>query len=136
MAKLAINIRTGDSRPIFKQIIDEFSKAIASGKLSQGDKLPSVRALSVQLSINPNTVAKAYSELASLGLVDTHPGLGLFVAEPKQLLSNMERKKRLTSASKQFVSDVINLHFTDKEILDSLETELLASRGVRKTGTV
>jgi len=126
---LNISIRTGDTRAIFKQIVDGISMAIASGKLTPGDKLPSVRALGTQLNINPNTVAKAYAELTSQGLLDARQGLGLFVAEPKQMLSNTERYKRLGDAVRRCVNDVMHLQYSDQEILRTMETELLAVRG-------
>jgi GntR family transcriptional regulator len=129
MTTVNISIRTGDPRPIFKQIFDGISMAIASGKLAPGDKLPSVRALGTQLNINPNTVAKAYTELTSQGLVDARQGLGLFVAEPKQMLSNSERHKRLGAAVQRCVNDVMHLQFSDQEILRTMENELLAVRG-------
>ena len=62
---LKLSIKTGDPRSIFKQIVDGISMAIAREELVEGDKLPSVRALAMQLTINPNTVARAYAELAS-----------------------------------------------------------------------
>ncbi len=129
MAALNISIRTGDTRAIFKQIVDGIGIAIASGKLKPGDKLPSVRALGTQLNINPNTVAKAYAELTNQGLVDAMQGLGLFVAEPKQMLSNAERQKRLGAAVRRCVNDVVHLQYSDQEILRTMATELQAVRG-------
>lgn len=132
MASLNISIKTGDPRPIFKQIVDGISLAIATGDLAPGDKLPSVRALGIQLNINPNTVAKAYTELTNLGLVDARQGLGLFASAPKQLLSREERLKRLQEASRRCVNDVMHLQFSDAEILRSVEQELQAIHGGSK----
>ena len=64
-----IFIATGDSRPIFRQIVDGLRMKIVSGELEPNTKLPSVRALAMQLMINPNTVAKAYGELTAEGEV-------------------------------------------------------------------
>lgn len=133
MGTVNISIKTGDSRPIFKQIVDGISMAIASGKLNPGDKLPSVRALGVQLNINPNTVAKAYTELTSQGLVDARQGLGLFVSVPKLLLSHVERHKRLDDAVLRCVNDVMHLQFSDQEILCAMENELQTVRGRTKS---
>ena len=129
MTTINISIKTGDTRPIFKQIVDGIGMAIASGKLQPGDKLPSVRALGAQLNINPNTVAKAYTDLTTQGLVDARQGLGLFVSEPKTLLSTTERHKRLNDAVQRCVSDVMHLQFSDQEILRAVENELLTMRG-------
>ena len=88
----------------------------------------------MQLTINPNTVAKAYAELTSKGLVDARQGLGLFVSEPKQLLSNAERRKRLEQAVQRCVNEVVHLHYSDTEILAALEKELAGLRALPKAG--
>ena len=64
---LMIQIATGDPRPISKQIVDAIRMKIATAELARGDQLPSVRGLAQQLTINPNTVAKAYAELVNEG---------------------------------------------------------------------
>lgn len=133
-ATLRITIKTGDPRPIFKQIVDSIGMAIAGGELAEGDKLPSVRALAIRLSVNPNTVAKAYNELTNLGLVDARQGLGLFVSVPKQLLSNPERRKRLQQAIERCLGDVMHLNFSDEEIIAAFRQELEGLRKVPKAG--
>ena len=68
-----------DARPIYAQIADNFRTQINAGILTKDDKLPSVRELAVSLSINPNTIQRAYRELESQGLIATIPGKGCFV---------------------------------------------------------
>ena len=68
-----------DARPIYTQIVENFRAQIAAGILQPGDKLPSVRELAAQLSINPNTIQRAYRELEVKGIVQTIPGKGCFV---------------------------------------------------------
>ena len=68
-----------DARPIYTQIVDNFRSQIASGILQPGDKLPSVRELAAKLSINPNTIQRAYRELEVGGVIQTIPGKGCFV---------------------------------------------------------
>lgn len=131
---LRLAVKTDDPRPIFKQIADHVSVCVASGELQPGDKLPSVRALAVQLSVNPNTVSKAYAELASIGLVDSRQGLGLFIAEPKQRLSTSERKRQLKSAVQNCVNDVLHLHFSDEEIIRELTNHLREVRTLTRAG--
>lgn len=133
-AKTKLSIKTGDPRPIFRQIVDGIGLAIASGELVPGDKLPSVRALAMQLTVNPNTVAKAYGELTSQGLVDARQGLGLFVRAPQQLLSNTERRKRLRQAVQRCVSEVMHLHYSDTEIIEALRDELASLRSLPRAG--
>jgi GntR family transcriptional regulator len=123
---LLLQIATGDSRSICKQIVDGVRVKIVTGELSPGDQLPSVRGLAQQLTINPNTVAKAYSELTAEGWLEARQGLGLFVAPPRQRLSDEERERRLEEATQRFISDVIVLDYAPKEILERLERELRA----------
>ena len=81
--------------PIYEQIIDQTQRLIASGILKEGDQLPSVRALSQDLSVNPNTLQKAYSELERRGLCVSAPGNGRFVSADAFRLVGEGFKKRL-----------------------------------------
>ena len=121
---VAIQIVTGDARPIFRQIVDGIRKEIITGKLAIGSKLPSVRALAMQLTINANTVAKAYNELTTLGLLESRKGLGIFVAQSRPVLSDDEQKKRLATASQRFINEVMSLDFSPEQITQHLLKEL------------
>lgn len=121
---LMLQLSAADPRPINKQLTDGIRRLIASGELPVGAHLPSVRGLALQLTINPNTVAKAYGELTSEGWLDARQGLGLFVAVPRQLLSDAERDRRLDLAIDSFTSDVVGLGYPLEEVLDRLETAL------------
>ena len=71
-----------DARPIYVQIMDGLRQQITSGVLRQGEKLPSVRELAVELSINPNTIQRSYRQLEMEGWIATVPGKGCFVCAP------------------------------------------------------
>jgi GntR family transcriptional regulator len=118
-----IQVATGDPRPIGRQIVDAVRMKIATGELTQGDQLPSVRGLAQQLMINPNTVAKAYAELTTEGWLESRQGTGLFVAAPRQRLSDAERERRLDDAIGRFVNDVIPLGFPPDEVQDRVAHE-------------
>lgn len=113
---LMIQIATGDPRPIGKQIVDAVRMKIATGELGQGDQLPSVRGLAQQLTINPNTVAKAYAELTAEGWLEARQGLGLYVAALRQRLSESERERRLDEAVGRFINDVVPLDYPPGEV--------------------
>ncbi len=93
---LTLNYR--DSRPIYEQIKDELRRLIVTGALGVDEKLPSVRALATQLSINPNTIQRAYNELEGEGYIYSVPGKGSFTAgnadagaaRKKELLEKLE----------------------------------------------
>lgn len=131
-APLMLQVVTGDPRPIARQITDGVKRLIAGGELQAGDALPSVRGLAQQLSINPNTVAKAYAELTAEGWLLSRVGLGLFVAEQRQRLSDAERARRLDKAVDRFVGDVIGLDYPSDSILDRVADEL-SHYDVKKT---
>ena len=120
---LMIQVATGDPRPIGRQIVDAVRIKIATGELTRGDQLPSVRGLAQQLMINPNTVAKAYAELTTEGWLESRQGTGLFVAAPRQRLSDAERERRLDDAIGRFVNDVIPLGFPPDEVQDRVAHE-------------
>lgn len=133
IASVKLQIVTGDARPIFKQIVDGIRMEIATGALPVGTKLPSVRGLAMQLMINANTVAKAYGELTAQGLVESRQGLGLFVSEPRQLLSEEERQKRLHTAVDAFVNEVAYLEFEAEDILEEVQGALTKLKGAKDT---
>ncbi|NVJ97965.1 MAG: GntR family transcriptional regulator [Alphaproteobacteria bacterium] len=134
IGNVTVQIVTGDARPIFKQIVDGIRMEIATGSLPVGTKLPSVRGLAMQLMINANTVAKAYGELTAQGLVESRQGLGLFVSEPRQLLSEEEQKKRLSTAVDAFVNEVAYLEFETGDVLREIEGALIKLKGASGTG--
>ena len=119
-----IHISPGDPRPIFKQIVDALRLQIVTGDLAVGKRLPSVRALALQLTVNPNTVSRAYQELTALGLVESQPGRGLFVAPRRQLFSQGERNRRFNEAMDGFVAEVIGLDFSREDIVQRLDAKL------------
>ncbi|MCG7532862.1 GntR family transcriptional regulator [Psychrobium sp. MM17-31] len=121
---IAIQIVPGDARPIFRQIVDEIRKEIATGNIPAGAKLPSVRGLAMQLTINANTVAKAYTELTNLGVLESRKGLGVFACEVSQPLSKAEQTEKLAEATQLFVNEVMHLDFTPQQVSDHVLEQL------------
>ena len=121
---LMIQVATGDARPIVRQIVDGVRLQVATGALEPGDQLPSVRGLAQQLGINPNTVAKAYAELTGEGWLESRQGMGLYVAPPRQRLSDAERERRLDDALDRFVTDVVPLGYPNDEVQARLDRQL------------
>lgn len=129
---LMLQLSSADPRPITRQITDGIRRLIATGEIPVGAQLPSVRGLAKQLTVNPNTIAKAYNELSNEGWLDSRQGLGLFVAEPRQQLSDTERERRLAMAIDGFAAEVVGLDYSTDEILKRLETELTPMLGRRR----
>ena len=78
-----IHLDYRDNRPIYEQVRDGLRRLMVTGVLRSGDKLPSVRALAVDLAINPNTIQRAYAQLETEGYIVSVSGKGTFVAEPQ-----------------------------------------------------
>lgn len=106
--------------PIYQQLVEQVRQGVARGRLRPGTRLPSVRVLSRELVVNPNTVARAYTELEREGVLNTRPGLGVFVAEPQAELSAAARRERLAAALDQFLTEAVHLGFSADEVLSAV----------------
>jgi len=93
---MQIHITTADGVPIYQQIVNQVKYLVASGRLSPGDEMPPIRVLAEQLIVNPNTVARAYRELESAGVVEKRRTAGTYVSEQGSPLARKERVKILT----------------------------------------
>lgn len=116
-----IHLDYRDSRPIYEQVKDSLRRLMVTGVLSPGDKLPSVRALASQLSINPNTIRRAYAELEAEGYVLSVTGKGSFVAEGGS--PNDARRGELTGKLKPILEELKNLGMSTDELLQLWEGE-------------
>ena len=110
-----------DAKPIYTQIVDNFRAQIASGILQPGDKLPSVRELAAQLSINPNTIQRAYRQLEALGWIATVPGKGCFVSGLPEYA--LEEQKELLHAFDEAALALIQRGFTRQELAERVMKE-------------
>ena len=119
-----IHIVPNSSVPIFRQIIDQIRRLIATGHLKVGELVPSVRQLAKDLVINPNTVAKAYAELTRDGVLEGQQGKGLLVAKRKSVFTKAERLRRLDEAVERLIGEGLTLDFTSEELIQRLTTKL------------
>ena len=109
-----ISLNYRDSRPIYEQIKDGLRKLIVTGALGTGEKLPSVRALATQLSINPNTIQRAYNELESEGYIYSVPGKGSFAAGNAG--ADEARRKELLEKLRELAAELKYLGVTSEEL--------------------
>lgn len=100
--RFRLDLRSGV--PVYRQIMDQVTGGIATGALSGGDQLPTVRQLAVDLSINPNTVIRAYRELEIRGVLDTQQGTGTFVGTKSVERDENERQRRLSQLVEEFLA--------------------------------
>ena len=106
--------------PVYEQIVEQTEKFIMTGILKEGDKIPSVRSLSIQLSVNPNTIQKAISELDRRGLVASVPGKGCFVTDKARRTLCMTKRNDL-SAVREKIEELALAGVQKNEVIEVVE---------------
>jgi len=110
--------------PVYRQIIDQVRGGVASGSLTVGDQLPTVRQLAVDLSINPNTVVRAYRELELGGMLETHQGTGTFISAQKLRNGEQERARQLAQIATDCIARAGAAGFTIDDVIEQLRASL------------
>lgn len=106
--------------PVYEQLVEQVEKFILTGILSEGDKIPSVRSLSMELSVNPNTIQKAFSELDRRGLINSVPGKGCFVSEKAKKALQVLRRGNLEGLRDQ-IRELALAGISKEEIISCVE---------------
>jgi GntR family transcriptional regulator len=120
---LLLRVNPSSGLPVYLQIEAQIKHRVAAGALKPDDLLPSVRKLAAELGINPNTVARAYQELESDGLIRTVHGGGTFVADGVAQLLKSERLRRLGPLAAQLAVEAHHLRVSEKDILEMVQEE-------------
>ena len=107
-----------DSRPIYEQVVERFKILILRGAIEPDEKLPSVRNLAVDLSINPNTIQRAYGELERQGYIYTVKGKGNFAPDRENLLGRY--KEEILKQLKEICRTALSVGMTETEIIDNI----------------
>src|SRR6476620_1756901 len=119
---LQINFKSG--KPVYLQVVDQIKAAAAAGAVQSGEPLPSIRPLAEELRVNRNTIAKAYTELESQGVIETLPGKGCFVRPNNSPLKKDVRRKLLTEEIDQVLVKAHHLQVTPSEVLQIVRDRL------------
>ena len=127
MLHIQINPKAG--QPVYRQIMDQIKFYAASGAISPGSRLPSIRELSRTLAVNPSTVVKAYTELEHEGLLENRQGRGAFLAENTKAISEEEQRKLIGQSARQVWVQASQLGASDELVLDVIEEERLKVKG-------
>ena len=117
---MQIHITSNDGVPIYIQIVNQVKHLVASGRLLPGDEIPPIRALAETLVVNPNTVARAYRELETAGIVTKRSTTGTYVSGAGSPLARRERLKILTERIDALLVEARQLGIGTKEIIDLL----------------
>src|ERR1700730_2334269 len=107
--------------PVYRQLIDQVQAGIASASLAAGGQLPTVRQVAVDLSINPNTVTRAYREVEIRGVLDTQQGTGTFITQKKVKKDDVERRRLLSQLVGEFVARAGSGGVTLEELIEQME---------------
>ncbi len=125
--RIGVYLDPGSDTPLYRQIVDRLWLEVVTGTLETGERLPTVRQLAIDLSLNPNTVARAYKELELLGVLVKKPGQGTFVSLSQPDQSTVERRSQLERLCYDVVSQAEQLGFTLEDVIDAL-ADLRAAR--------
>lgn len=116
--ELDFTINTGSSEPIYRQLMQQVKRRIASGQLTAGQEIPSVRELAQALAVHPMTISKAYSQLESQGLLERRRGLSMVVAaQHKQAESSASREDLLRPTLEKAALESRQLELTSKQAM-------------------
>jgi len=107
--------------PIYRQIIQQIEYAILSGRMKSGDKLPTIRSLAVDLKTNPNTIARAYSELEIRGILETQVGSGTYISDKKPVLEDDSLNRKIREVLSRFIHELRDLGVENKELIKLIE---------------
>ena len=113
---MQFRIDNASDRAVYLQIIDQVKRDVALGRLAREERLPTVRQLSQQLTINPNTIAKAYRQLEQEGIIVTRAGAGAFIANLDSVLSKAVRRKLICDELERIVVEAFHMQI-DKETM-------------------
>ena len=129
-------IQTSSRVAIYEQLAEQIRQGIALGQLQPKERLPSVRQLSRELVVNPNTVARTYQELEREGLLVSRQGLGIFVAEPRAELTLEAREQRLLQPLDRWLTLAVHLGYSQEEVLQLVGSRVLQFQWNSQTNPV
>jgi GntR family transcriptional regulator len=129
---MQIHIQAQGGVPIYVQVMQQIKYLVASGRLQPGDELPSIRTLAEQLIVNPNTIARAYRELETAGVVEKRRTAGTFIAETGSPLARKERLKLLKERIDQLLVEAFQMGFELDEVLKLVQQSQLNSQQPKK----
>ncbi|OHB68704.1 MAG: hypothetical protein A2Y77_17070 [Planctomycetes bacterium RBG_13_62_9] len=115
---MQFRIDHASDRAVYLQIIDQVKRDVALGRLAKEERLPTVRQLAQQLTINPNTIAKAYRQLEQEGIIVTRAGAGAFVANLDSVLSRSVRRKLICDELERIVVEAFHMQIDKQTITD------------------
>ena len=133
-ARLAIRVDPKADLPPSEQLVQQICFAVASGALTEGERLPSVRVLAVDASVNPNTVGKAWRDLERMGVLDSRPGDGVFVARGAFTHAREARDTWLSTVLSHWIDDAQSSGLSRSDIERCFDIAWKKRRGWKQMG--
>jgi GntR family transcriptional regulator len=118
---MQIHITTADGVPIYLQIVNQVKYLVSCGRIAAGDELPPIRTLAEKLTVNPNTVARAYRELEACGIVEKRRTAGTYVSDQGSPLARRERMKILTERVDALLAEARQMDIDFEEVVKLAE---------------
>jgi GntR family transcriptional regulator len=119
---MQIHITTSDGVPIYLQVVNQVKYLVAAGRLKAGEELPPIRTLAEKLVVNPNTIARAYRELESAGIVEKRRTAGTYISDQGSPLAKRERTKILSDRIDQLLAEAGHMDVTVDEVIKLVQT--------------
>ena len=127
-----LSIDPRSTKPVYQQVVDAVREAVAKGILEQGDRMPAVREMASQLTINHNTVARAYQELERDRVIEVLRGRGTFVAASRPRTDRDDRVRALAARIRELLIEAHHLQMTEEELLELFQVTLREWRQERR----
>lgn len=115
---MEFQVTTAGREPIYQQLAAQIREGVARGRLKPGERLPSVRDLSRTLVVNPNTIARTYTELEREGVLHTRQGLGVFIAAPSNDMTKSARRRKLLEQVDALLTQAVYFGFSQAETVE------------------
>ena len=128
---MQIHISPHDGVPIYQQVVNQIKYLVASGRLAAGEELSPIRVLAEQLLVNPNTVARAYRELETAGIVEKRRTAGTYVSDQGSPLARRERLKILTARIDALLSEAQHMDVALEEVVKLVQQRHAAMQSTR-----
>ena len=128
---MQIHISPHDGVPIYQQVVNQIKYLVASGRLEAGEELPAIRVLAEKLIVNPNTVARAYRELESAGIVEKRRTAGTYVSDQGSPLARRERLKILTGRIDALLAEARHMDVALEDIVKLVQQRHAAMQSTR-----
>jgi GntR family transcriptional regulator len=129
---MQIHIQSQSGVPIYQQVMQQIKYLVASGRLKPGEELPSIRVLAEQLLVNPNTIARAYRELETAGVVEKRRASGTYIADIGSPLARKERLKLLKQQIDGLLVEAFQMGFELDEVLKLVQRSEILSETSKK----